>query len=380
MRWILFLILIASSSFAFADEIVAVRLKKSMGVITITGKSITCCSRKISHDAILSDTFKVCYRRIDGLSYWEVYNKDADITKMYNTKSLFFTGPDMYVGAIKAPRYIEFYAKKTSFDVIAHIGLENYLKGVLPSEMPASWPMASLKAQAIASRSYTLAMIKQRSKGHFNLESTVSDQVFDLSKHAAVSDIIKKKIYKAISETKGKVLLNKKSNIHKAYYHADCGGHTEEPGLVWNFTAKNGTAKDPYCPSHRNSKWQTTFSHKKISKLLQDKLGVSNDDVFKNLLVLNKSPSGRAVNVKLQFSNKERVITAQKMREILGYSKMKSTLFSFNNSKSGVTIKGKGNGHGVGLCQWGAKHWAGAGKSYTQILKHYYPTAKIHKF
>ncbi len=370
-----------TSSFAIADEIVAVRLKKSMGSITITGKSITCCSKKISHDATLSETFEVKYRRIDGLSYWQVHNKDAGITKMYNQKRLFFTGPNMYVGAIKAPRYIEFYAKKNSFDVIAHIGLEDYLKGVLPSEMPASWPMHSLKAQAIASRSYTLAMIKQRSKGHFNLESTVIDQVFDLSKHEAVSDIIKKRVYRALSETKGMVLTNSKTGIHKAYYHADCGGHTEEPGLVWSSNAKNGTAKDPYCPSHRNSKWKTSFSHKKLAKLLQSKLGgVSEKDVFKNLLVLNKSPSGRAVDVKLQFNNKERVISAQKMREILGYSKMKSTMFSFNNTKSGVTIRGKGNGHGVGLCQWGAKHWAGAGKTYKQILKHYYPNAKIHKF
>jgi len=298
---------------------------------------------------------------------------------MYNQKRLFFTGPNMYVGGVKAPRYLEFYAKKDSFDVIAHIGLEDYLKGVLPSEMPASWPMHSLKAQAIASRSYTLAMIKQRQGRHFNLESTVIDQVFDLSKHEAVSDVIKKRIYKAINETKGMVLLGPKSGIHKAYYHADCGGHTEEPGLVWSSNAKQGTAKDPYCPSHRNSKWSATFSQKKISQLLRAKLGIPKQDVFKNLLVLNKSPSGRAVNVKLKFKNKERVISAQKMREILGFSKMKSTMFSFDKSKNGITIKGKGNGHGVGLCQWGAKHWAGAGKTYKKILKHYYPQAKLIK-
>lgn len=373
---ILFFILVFSSSALMAEEIVAVRLKKQASKVTIVGKSLTCCSKKINHDAILSDSFEVSYKRIDGLSYWQVYNKDAGITKMYNKKRLFFTGRNMYVSGIKSPRHLELYARKNSFDLIAHIALEDYLEGVLPSEMPASWPMQALKAQAIASRSYTLAMIKQRHKMHFNLESTVSDQVFDLNKHDLIADRIKKRIKTAINDTKGMV-LSSKSGIHKAYYHADCGGETEEPGLVWNFNAKNGTAKDPYCPSHRNSKWSTRISQRKLSKLLQKKLGISGKNDFKNLLVLNKSPSGRVVKVKLKFKNKERVISAQKMREILGYDKMKSTLFSFHQSKSGITIQGKGNGHGVGLCQWGANHWAKAGKTYKQILKHYYPHAKI---
>ena len=108
-------------------------------------------------------------------------------------------------------------------------------------------------------------------------------------------------------------------------------------------------------------------------------MGFAEEDIFEDLLVINKSPSGRVLDVKLKYKDKEKVISAQKMRELLGYSKMKSTLFNLNKSAKSITIQGRGNGHGVGLCQWGAKHWAKAGKSFLDILKHYYPQAKIEK-
>ncbi len=371
------LLLSAGLPLSFADKIVTVRVKSSLKTMTLAGQHIVCCSKGKKSPEAQSGNYVITYRRIDGLSYWQVYNPDSQMTKMYNGRKIFISGQNMHFGQVKVPRFLELYANKNHFDVIAHMNLEDYLRGVLPSEMPASWHLEALKAQAVASRSYTLAKIKRSKNRHYALESTVNDQVFDLNKENLVSARYRKKVHAAIKETAGIVLTSSSGNIYKSYYHADCGGETEEPHHVWSFKASNGTAKDPYCPSKRNSQWKAIFSHQKIAKIFKKTFKSSEQDVFQDLLVLNKSPSGRVLDVKVKFKNKDHVISAQRMRELLGYSKMKSTLFAFNKGKSSIEIKGRGNGHGVGLCQWGAKHWAESGKSFKEILSHYYPKAVI---
>jgi len=96
---------------------------------------------------------------------------------------------------------------------------------------------------------------------------------------------------------------------------------------------------------------------------------------------LSKTPSGRQNKIRVKFEKGQvKELTGQRLREIVGFSKIKSTAFEVYKLAGGkFRFQGKGHGHGVGLCQWGAKSLAQSGQNYFQILKHYYPQAKLVK-
>ena len=91
------------------------------------------------------------------------------------------------------------------------------------------------------------------------------------------------------------------------------------------------------------------------------------------------SESNRVVKLQIQFiDGEQRHITGQNFRKAFGFLTLKSTIFEITKTTNGWYLKGKGNGHGVGMCQWGARHMAKNGKTYQQILKKYYPNASLN--
>ncbi len=249
-------------------------------------------------------------------------------------------------------------------NIIEQLDLEDYLLGVLPYEMSHSWPLEALKAQAVAARTYTLKSIEDKKIKEFDLYSDVRSQMYKGS--ATVYDSVKK----AVEGTKGQVLTYK-DNLFYTYYHANCGGHTDPIPWIKDSIKPLDGAKCGYCNTSKSAKWQATITLESIKKFLkQNKI----PGTFKSISIAKKDSSGRAKTLRIRTNKTKKNISCNEFRVGVGSTKMKSC---FLTSIKGRTLKGKGYGHGGGMCQDGAKGMALAKKDYKEILERYYPSSKI---
>lgn len=362
---------------------VRVRVIRSRNEVTIKGFQLSITNALSSKIYIQSQnlqkaTFKL--KNILGTKQWLVTLEDEleneTIEKTFFGKSVRISGNFLRSGVKKLSSNLELRINRIHrIDGIAELKLDTYLEGVLPSEMPITWPVEALKAQAVASRSYTLYMINQNRDKDYQLESSIYDQVFSLNGVESVK--LKKKLSKVISETSGMLLLNSKKNLLPGYYHADCGGETEEPENVWDGRRTNGTVKDLNCPLSPNSLWNHKVSDAKLSRTLKRFLNIDDQSkIFSDLSVLERTKSKRVLNLSVSFDDGDKHrISGQNLRKIFGFTKIKSTNFSIARKNKSLHFFGKGSGHGVGLCQWGTRHLAKKGLGFKEILKHYYPNS-----
>ncbi|MEZ0391479.1 MAG: SpoIID/LytB domain-containing protein [Pseudobdellovibrionaceae bacterium] len=276
------------------------------------------------------------------------------------------------------PNHLFLSSKKNRFDLIAVLPLEDYLIGVIASEMPLSWPMETLKAQAIAARSYALATIKERAKQPFHVESTILDQVFSHIGSGPDESPLIQHAKAAVRATEGQILLNTKSQALKAFYHSDCGGKTSDAKQVWGSGNPTGSVKDPSCPSRPQAHWKLELSEEALGQRLQKYLKNSNLGNLQALQLIRPSAEDRVEKMRLSFEDgEELVIPAQDFRAAIGFDQLKSTFFQVKKIDEKYQFIGQGFGHGVGLCQWGARHLGKSGQSYSEILNHYYPKAVL---
>jgi stage II sporulation protein D len=255
--------------------------------------------------------------------------------------------------------------KNGKSEVVLHVNIEDYLKIVLPSEMPETWPIEALKAQAIASRSYVEAQMQNSLKNDWDVESTIMDQVFDL-KHSRSRDQIPESVQKAVNQTMGAILIDKKNQTARAYFHADCGGATETAFHVWRTKDGTRSVQDKSCPTSPNSQWEISFTGEELTNKLQIPV--------LDLKVASYSPSKRVSTLYVKTAKFESELwSGEKLRRAIGFTVLKSTKFQIRKEEDRYFFRGKGYGHGVGLCQWGARQLALQGKTHEEILSHYYP-------
>lgn len=242
--------------------------------------------------------------------------------------------------------------KRQSYDIVKLIPLTDYLAGVVSKEMPLSWPLEALKAQAVVARSYVLYQMVKRQNIYFDVDADQMDQVFSFTRNA--------KAYQAVGESLNTVVKDFSGHVIKAYYHSDCGGHTLPASQVWPGSLDTGTAEDSWCQARIKNQWQTVIPWKNFETETEAKL----TDGIKTERLQNKIISVAEVSI-------------QKLRQVFGYDKIRSSPSKIQIDENGVHFHGAGYGHGVGLCQWGARSQAILGKTYVEILKHYYPKATI---
>ena len=253
------------------------------------------------------------------------------------------------------------------------VACEDYLRGVLPEEMPTDWPEEALKAQAVAARTYALKHRGRHEEDGYDLCDTTHCQVYEgLDSVTARTD-------KAISDTYGEVLTHNDKLI-EAYFHTDSGGMTERCSDVW------GT-EVPYLQAAKELQintqpWTVNYTIKEFSAELaaaSRNVGTVKQVKLSKLSVgkgaSDRSASGRVKSLEVKGDKGTKTITGNDMRSILG---LRSTLFDINISKNQVTIIGYGWGHGLGLSQWGSKAYADKW-SYDKILYHYYTDTKLKK-
>lgn len=248
---------------------------------------------------------------------------------------------------------------------IITLSLEDYVTGVVAAEMPATFNSEALKAQAIVARTYALNLISKNKK----LTDTISTQAYkdesQLKKLWGSSyNTYYKKVKNAVNATKGIVLTYEGSYIY-AVYHSTSNGKTENAEVVWKVSY-------PYLKSV-NSSWDKNVSsyERTIDKSLEELnkiLGITIDEIKEIKLIRNNT--GRVEEVIIG----EEKYQGTDFRMLLG---LRSTDFDITLKENKIIITTRGYGHGVGMSQYGANEMAKQGKTYKQILNHYYTNIKF---
>ena len=261
-------------------------------------------------------------------------------------------------------------ARGQTLTVVNLVGLEDYLKGVLPSEVPVGWPMEALKAQAVAARTYALYKRAQNDGEDYDLLSDINDQVY------GGMDRENENTTRAVLFTKGEILVHDKRLI-KAYFHSTCGGRTENAVDVFGGETVP-YLKSVHCNYDRRSPYHVWQYSTRLSELQAD-LSRSGLRVGKvvGISPRGRTRTGRVREVVVRSKTGNHTLKATDFRIMVGPKKVKSTRFKIKKRGSTVVFKGIGYGHGVGLCQWGAKGMAEKKFGYAKILKHYYPGVSI---
>ena len=264
-------------------------------------------------------------------------------------------------------------SQKRKINVINELDIENYLKGVLPKEAAATWPIEALKAQAVISRSYTIKNLNKHSAQHFNLCSAVCCQVYGGASCESKQTNI------AVTQTKGQVLTYK-NEIAQTLFHSSCGGKTEDPKYVWGWKTQTPQylkgVKDPHCKNSPQQNWKCTLDEKTIRTKLTN-AGYKIGEITK-ISYSGTTPGNARKEIIIKHKNGTLKLNSYTFRISVDPWLIKSTMInSITKQKNKFTFTGNGWGHKVGLCQWGAKGLADKGYKYDKILAFYYPSTKI---
>jgi len=295
-------------------------------------------------------------------------------------------------------------------EVINILDVEKYLDGLVNSEFSSRWSDESIQAQIIAARSYAYYQIEQSRKLHYDVTSSVRDQVYDGS---ARED---SRASRLVAQTRGMVLMvpGKKSiEPLKAFYHSTCAGKTELPERVWgkSFPGFKQRVSCPFCANSPAFRWELDLSTSMIeerfrkgalsdSQAIQVKKGsadwrkfireaaLTDIQVISGASQLAGELGNRVSYVVTQWqlpSGDQKqmsslAVSGHRFREWMGSTRLKSAVFEVKPFSSDQWhFRGRGYGHGVGMCQYGAKTMGEKGFTMAKILKHYYPDAVIQK-
>jgi stage II sporulation protein D len=292
-------------------------------------------------------------------------------------------------------------------DVVNELDIERYLDGLVNSEFNAKWSEEAIAAQVVAARTYALYQMSEARKiagRWYDLDSTEKDQVYE---GAHQED---PRAGRMVARTRGLVLTASAASVAplpiKAFYHSTCGGQTELPQAVWGrpLPGFKKTVSCPFCGSSPAYHWQAEVTSDELKRAILTQAGStavfwpSHWRSFVASATLTdlrsrRGENGRVTEVVSVWAGPtgqrlEIKIPSNRLRSWMGVQKVRSTAFEIFTWLSSQKVigptrvwrfEGRGNGHGVGLCQWGAKVMGEKGYPMAAILKRYYPDARLAK-
>ena len=250
--------------------------------------------------------------------------------------------------------------------VVNEVALEDYLPGVLRAEAGDKFPREALRAQAIVARTYAAYQRVLSAGKPFHILATTVHQLY-VGRVPHTSPV-----WDAVRETTGQVLLWE-GEVFPAFYHTESGGYTEDPRTVFAARTMPGL-KPVVCPFSAGSPHYFWNFDIRLADL-EDALRRGGVDVghIRRVTVTERTPSLRAAIIAVSGTRGETQVRGNDFRRMLGYDTFKSTLFAVALDGDVARFAGRGYGHGVGMCQWGAKGMAERGYTARQILEFYYP-------
>lgn len=278
--------------------------------------------------------------------------------------------------------------------VVNRLYLEDYLRGVVPLEIGRSRTedeRAAVEAQAVAARSYAYTHLVSDAARPYDMLATVLDQVY------GGVDVENQLADRAVQGTI-RLVLTYNGRIVNAPYHSTCGGSTaaasevwkegDEPYLVAVSDRVPGTVDRFYCDPSPTFRWSRTYDQEALQsaldRYLRNYAAVPSGGVgtVRTVEIESRTPSGRVKTLSIGTSRGHFSLRGNDIRFVLrsaGGEILNSTYFSVESRQdrggtlSSLVIRGSGNGHGIGMCQWGAIGRARAGADYRSILRTYYP-------
>ncbi len=302
-----------------------------------------------------------------------------------------------YAGAIRFSPRSEVSTR--AFDVIETVELEDYLKGVVASEMFGNWPQATYQAQAVAARSYALhERDRARRAGQsFDVEASVKDQAYGGLNERA--DIVR-----AVDSTRGAV-LTWGAQVLRAYFHSTCGGRPASAGDTWpvaGVSAFNQAGpiqaqkREWACNGATYYRWSTLRTRDELLRRFKA-FGAERGTPLRGLTGIESiigtganAPGRPSRYLVMQPGGQTYTLTAEELRRACNHevgtlppisaaTRVHSGDLEASVNGNTVSITGRGYGHGVGLCQWCAKGFADKGEAWQPILLRFFPGAKVER-
>lgn len=291
---------------------------------------------------------------------------------------------------------IEITATTTGLLVVNRLGIEDYLAGVVNTEMGRRAPgeEAALEAQAIVSRTFAFrALGRWRTQG-FDLVSSIADQAYaGVGTETSAGRA-------AVGKTRGVVITYAGQPV-EAFFHSTCGGRTAEGGETFingnlsylRSVSDASPSGQSWCAISPRYQWREEWTGDQLRTTLQSTLpaianvAASRVREVEDVVVTGRSASGRVSEIRIQLASGGVAITGQNIRRVLrpeGLPLLRSNAFELRSDRSGnrlarLVVEGRGNGHGVGMCQWGAVGRARAGYSAEQIVSAYFPGTTLER-
>ncbi len=302
-----------------------------------------------------------------------IYNGDAKRFVLFDNQVLqpmqFETwNNEIQVSGITVRGMIQLHPVVGKIQVVNVLKMNEYLYGVLPSEIMPGWPVEVLKAQAVAARTYAYYHLMKTGATYFDLDGTHNFQVY---KGKMVET---EATNKAVDATAG-VIMTYNNRPILAYFHSTCGGKTTDDKYVWQGEDLPylTSVVCPYCKNSPNYSWQVELTLNEIYEALVKRYKA----VGKIKSITLGREDTRVTVVKIEHANGLIRMSGNDFRLMFDIKKIKSLYFEAKQTPTGLILTGYGWGHGVGMCQWGAKEMAEQGKRFDQILMYYYKGIRI---
>lgn len=316
---------------------------------------IALCSMLYAHP-LFADTIKV-------LILNDVYSKaparNEKIEKIGSMKG------DLLVMGTRYSGNIDVWKGEGGMYLINELPLEEYVKDVVAEEVGPDWEMEALKAQAVVSRTYALYQKSMNGDSIYQIASSVLNQVYKGHNH----DV---RVAYAVAETSGEILTYDNRPI-AAFFHSTCGGRTENPEDVFGKSYPYLRSVESNCEISPYWIWERRIQLTEIEKAL-------NISGIRGISIKSYTSTNRVKQLDITGDTKTTTINATDLRKALGWSRLPSTNFTIVREGNSMIFKGKGYGHGVGLCQWSSQEMAREGKNYKEILSFFYPGTTIQLY
>jgi stage II sporulation protein D len=250
--------------------------------------------------------------------------------------------------------------------------LDAYLAGVINREMPAGWPSEAQRAQAIVSRTYVLGRLRPAKS--YDVAASESDQKYGGIEGETLAGKA------AVDATSGAILSYAGAPAHVAYSSC-CGGRTAAAGDVWNTPFPYLTSvDDPHCATSPGYEWTVDVGASAVARAF----GASFADIgdLRSVELHATAPDARPDAIVFVGNRSSFSTTPTVFRSAIGTMLVRSTFvrsIALGNRAALVSIIGTGHGHGVGLCQWGARQYAQDGALASDILAFYFPGTRISR-
>jgi stage II sporulation protein D len=264
------------------------------------------------------------------------------------------------------------------------VALEEYVAGVVDSEMPAEFGTEARKAQAVVARSYALSQMQGAGRGAlFDLYATTRSQKYNGRRYQSSDGRLlagDSADSRQIAYDTAGMICTYQGRLFCTYYSAVCGGSTSLGSDFFDDAAPpHRSVVCAWCAESPLYRWQASFTNADLQSRIQ-KYYANQGTKFgslKSVAVGTVPHAGGVSEIQVSDGKQTLSLPATAFRRALGTSELYSHHFEISREKTNWIFKGAGHGHGVGLCQWGARGLGQSGKNYLQILGYYYPGAKV---